>query len=115
MFSSVSSLGAGGTQDLLTVDIALSILFACFAIGGIFSGAAVNSAYTSVLPTCFHSCSDQSQSSDPACPCLSAPSHSHSTWAACGHISYTRLDGSSSWQAVSLVSEPPFFGPPKVL
>lgn len=42
MFSSVSNLGAGGTQSLNVVDIANSILFACFAIGGIFSGAAVN-------------------------------------------------------------------------
>lgn len=42
MFSAVSALGAGGTQSLLTVDIANSILFAFFAVGGIVSGAAVN-------------------------------------------------------------------------
>lgn len=42
MFSAVSNLGAGGTQDIVMSNIANSILYATFAFGGLGAGAVTN-------------------------------------------------------------------------
>lgn len=39
MFSAVSNLGAGGLQDVQLSDIANSVLYGCFFLGGFFSGS----------------------------------------------------------------------------
>lgn len=42
MFSAISNLGAGGTQDVQLSDTANSVLYACFFLGGFFSGSVNN-------------------------------------------------------------------------
>ncbi|KAF3765382.1 MFS general substrate transporter [Cryphonectria parasitica EP155] len=42
MFSAVSGLGAGGTQDTTLSDTANGVLYGCFAIGGLFAGSVNN-------------------------------------------------------------------------
>jgi len=42
MFSAVSNLGAGGTQDVALSDTANGVLYGCFAIMGLFSGGVNN-------------------------------------------------------------------------
>lgn len=39
MFSALSNLGAGGTQDVHLSNIANSVLYGCFFIGGFFAGS----------------------------------------------------------------------------
>jgi hypothetical protein len=38
LFNALSGLGAGGTQDIVLVDIGNSVLYAMFAIFGIIGG-----------------------------------------------------------------------------
>ncbi|KAL2206438.1 DUF895 domain protein [Sarocladium strictum] len=42
MFSALSNLGAGGTQDVHLSNIANSVLYACFFFGGFFAGSINN-------------------------------------------------------------------------
>ncbi|KAH8172889.1 major facilitator superfamily protein [Sarocladium implicatum] len=42
MFSALSNLGAGGTQDVHLSNIANSVLYGCFFIGGFFAGSINN-------------------------------------------------------------------------
>ncbi|KAK8920242.1 UNC93-like protein 2 [Metarhizium anisopliae] len=39
MFSAISNLGAGGTQDVQLSDIANSVLYGMFFLGGFFGGS----------------------------------------------------------------------------
>ncbi|KND87114.1 hypothetical protein TOPH_08229 [Tolypocladium ophioglossoides CBS 100239] len=39
MFSAIGGLGAGGTQDVQLSDIASSVLYGCFCVGGFFAGS----------------------------------------------------------------------------
>lgn len=39
MFSAIGGLGAGGTQDVQLSDMANSVLYGCFFIGGFFAGS----------------------------------------------------------------------------
>ena len=49
MFSALSNLGAGGTQDIHLSNIANSVLYGCFFIGGFFAGSInVSCSYTTV-------------------------------------------------------------------
>ena len=43
MFSAVSNLGAGGTQDVALSDMSNGVLYGCFAIMGLFAGGVTNS------------------------------------------------------------------------
>ncbi|TQV93462.1 hypothetical protein V2A60_010136 [Cordyceps javanica] len=42
MFSAISNLGAGGMQDVQLSDIANSVLYGCFFLGGFFAGSVNN-------------------------------------------------------------------------
>ncbi|VDC04181.1 unnamed protein product [Peniophora sp. CBMAI 1063] len=42
MFSAVSNLGAGGTQDVALSDMSNGVLYGCFAIMGLFAGGVTN-------------------------------------------------------------------------
>lgn len=42
MFSAVTNLGAGGSQDIVTSNISNSVLYACFAVAGFFAGSVNN-------------------------------------------------------------------------
>lgn len=46
MFSAVSNLGAGGLSDVALSDTSNGVLYGCFAIAGIFSGAINNSEHS---------------------------------------------------------------------
>ncbi len=39
MHSAISNLGAGGMQDVQLSDIANSVLYGCFFLGGFFAGS----------------------------------------------------------------------------
>jgi hypothetical protein len=45
MFSAVSNLGAGGTQDVALSDTANGVLYGMFALTGLVSGGICNSMY----------------------------------------------------------------------
>ena len=45
MFSAVSNLGAGGTQDVALSDMSNGVLYGCFAIMGLFAGGVTNSEW----------------------------------------------------------------------
>ncbi|KZV77523.1 MFS general substrate transporter [Peniophora sp. CONT] len=51
MFSAVSNLGAGGTEDVALSDIANGVLYGCFAAMGIFAGGVTN--LLGIRPTIF--------------------------------------------------------------
>lgn len=51
MYSALSNLGAGGTQDITLSDEANGVLYGCFAIMGLFAGGITNCEYAlSTLP-----------------------------------------------------------------
>jgi hypothetical protein len=45
MFSAVSNLGAGGTQDVALSDTANGVLYGLFALTGLVSGGICNRVY----------------------------------------------------------------------
>jgi len=45
MFSAVSNLGAGGTQDTALVDTSNGVLYGMFALTGLVSGGISNRAF----------------------------------------------------------------------
>jgi hypothetical protein len=49
MFSAVSNLGAGGTQDVALSDTANGVLYGLFALTGLISGGICNRVYHSRL------------------------------------------------------------------
>ena len=49
MFSAVSNLGAGGTQDVALSDMSNGVLYGCFAVTGLVSGGISNRASLSSL------------------------------------------------------------------
>lgn len=53
MFSAISNLGAGGTQDVQLSDIANSVLYGMFFIGGFFGGS-INVRIQDLLPKSGH-------------------------------------------------------------
>ena len=42
MYSALSNLGAGGTQDITLSDEANGVLYGCFAVMGLFAGGVTN-------------------------------------------------------------------------
>lgn len=52
MFSAVTDIGAGGTEDISLSDMANGVHYGCFAIMGLFAGGVTNckcaSIYTAV-------------------------------------------------------------------
>ena len=49
MFSAVSNLGAGGTQDTALVDTSNGVLYGMFALTGLVSGGINNRAFFSLI------------------------------------------------------------------
>ena len=57
MYSAVSNLGAGGTQDIALSDMGNGVLYGCFAIMGFSAGGVTNCGYASIYinPARIHS------------------------------------------------------------